>query len=417
MVARALRFASLAWVVAWGLTAPDAPAQQVTATCMLNAAENRVYNLVPLEGTLRSTEQMLDPQLPFMQYLPKGHDPTKKWPVIVFLHGIGEVGGNLRKVTEHSLPRVVESPNWNWPFIVLSPVLPTPSWHPRAQLVSDILDYAVSELGGDPNRLYLTGVSHGGAGTLAIGIELADKIAALWPVCPGGDADDYNWAMRTAIATKPTMFLVGTQDGEYDSSQGWATDLEGSGAPMFSEHLIPTAEEHEDTIPPAILDQSHVFVSYQNLPHDIWHAAYGNFCTVLTSYKTVQYDWLLKQSLDGSTFVDPRDPNAPAGGAGGTGGAPASAGGGAGGAGTGGSGVMMMSGASGAAAGTPSTTPPGGSAGDSSITPPTGSTPATTESGCGCSMPGQQSSAASLWLSSLLGLALCLLVRSRTRSC
>jgi predicted peptidase len=237
----------LAFALTGSLASPASA--QVTAACMLNAQENRVYDLVPLDGTLRSTEQMLDPNLPFMQYLPKGHDATKKWPVIIFLHGIGEVGGNLRKVTEHSLPRVVETPEWNWPFIVLSPVLPTPSWHPRTQLVSDIFDYAVSELGGDPNRLYLTGVSHGGAGTLAIGIELAQKVAALWPVCPGGDADDYNWDMRAAIASKATMFLVGTQDGEYDGAQDWAAQLEGSGAPMFTEYSIPQAEEHQDTFP------------------------------------------------------------------------------------------------------------------------------------------------------------------------
>ncbi len=412
MVARALKVAALALAGSWVALAPDASAQ-VTASCMLNAVENRVYNLVPLEGKLRSTEQMLDPQLPFMQYLPKGHDPAKKWPVIVFLHGIGEVGGNLRKVTEHSLPRVVESPEWNWPFIVLSPVLPTPNWHPRAQLVSNIFDHAVATLGGDPNRLYLTGVSHGGAGTLAIGIELAQKLAALWPVTPGGDADNYNWDMRAAIASKPTMFLIGTQDAEYANTQGWATDLEGSGAPMFSEHLLPTADEHKDTIPPAILDQSHVFISYQNLPHDIWHAAYGNYCEVLTTYKTVQYEWLLKQSLDGSTFVDPRDPNAPVGGSGGVGGAPGAAGGGVGGASTGGSGVMMTSG-TGGAAGMPTSTPPGGSGGASNIAPPTGAQPAS-DGGCACAIPGRPGSSASLWVLSLLGLAGCWIRRSFRR--
>lgn len=301
---------------------------QVTATCELNAVENRVYDLVPLEGTLQSTEQQLSAELPFMQYLPNGHDPSKKWPVIVFLHGIGEVGGTLRKVTEHSLPRVVESPEWDWPFIVLSPVLPTPSWHPRAELVSDIIDHAVNTLGGDPNRVYLTGVSHGGAGTMAIGIELTEKLAALMPVTPGGDADDFNWDQRAAIAGTPTMFIIGTDDGEYTNTLSWAADLEGSGAPMFAEYTIPRVEEHLDTIPAGVLEQSHVFVSYQDLPHDIWHAAYGTFCDVLTTYKTVQYQWLLEQSRDGSPFVDPRDPGtpppdagAPDGGVGGSGGA------------------------------------------------------------------------------------------------
>lgn len=411
----ALRVSKIACLslLAGAALAPAQASAQVTATCQLNVQENRVHSFLPLEGTLKSTEQMLSPDLPFMQYLPNGHDPTKKWPVIIFLHGIGEVGGNLRKVTEHSLPRVVESPDWDWPFIVLSPVLPTASWHPRTQLVSDIFDYAVNTLGGDPNRLYLTGVSHGGAGTLAIGIELAQKVAALWPVCPGGDADDYNWDMRAAIATKPTMFLVGTQDGEYDGAQNWATQLEGSGAPMFTEYSIPQAEEHQDTIPKALVDQGHAFVSYQNLPHDIWHAAYGNFCTdVLTTYKTTQYDWLLAQSLDGTPFVDPRDPNAPmggSGGAGGGGGAPSGAGtGGA----SGGSGGAPVAGGSGGMAGSTTTLPPGGGAGAPGVTPPTGTQPAA-DGGCGCVVAGKPSSSAALGLLALLGLAGALSRRTR----
>jgi dienelactone hydrolase len=401
-------------MVSWAAV-PDASAQ-VTATCELNPAANRVYNLVPLAGTLRSTEEQLDPALPFMQYLPKGHDPAKKWPVIVFLHGIGEVGGNLRKVTEHSLPRVVESPEWNWPFIVLSPVLPTQSWHPRAKLVGDIFDHAVNTLGGDANRLYLTGVSHGGAGTMAIGIELASKLAALWPVTPGGDADNYNWDKRAAIAGKPTLFLIGTQDAEYANTQAWATALEGSGATAFSKYLVPTAEEHQDTIPKAILDQSHVFISYQNLPHDIWHAAYGNYCEVLTTYKTVQYDWLLQQSLDGSAFVDPREPGAPAGGAGGAGGAAGSGGGGVGGGGpggasTGGGGAAATSGSPAVAgAGTgPSTA---GSGGAANASPVTGAPPAA-DSGCGFVAAGPQRSPLPLGVLSLFVLAACLRRRSR----
>jgi dienelactone hydrolase len=378
----------------------DDAAAQVTATCQLNEVENRVYDLVPLEGTLQSTEQQLTAELPFMQYLPKGYDPAKKWPVVVFLHGIGEVGGTLRKVTEHSLPRVVESPEWNWPFIVLSPVLPTSSWHPRWELVRDILDHAVNTLGGDPNRLYLTGVSHGGAGTMAISIELADKLAAIMPVTPGGDADDYNWDRRAAIAQTPTMFIIGTADSEYQNTLNWAGDLEGSGAPLFAEYTLPAAEEHLDTIPVSVLDESHVFVSYQDLPHDIWHAAYGNFCDVLTTYKTVQYDWLLRQSRDGSAFVDPREPGpAPVPDAGASGGGGGSAGS------PGGSAGTTSGGASGSA-GTTAMLPDAG-AGTSSANPPPGA--AATEGGCALR---QVTDAAPLWSSlSLLAISALLLRR------
>lgn len=324
--------------------------------CQLNAEENRIYNPEPLVGTLHSTEEQLDAELPFLQYLPNGHDPNQKWPVILFMHGIGEVGGTLRDNTAHSLPRVVESPEWDWPFIVLSPVLPTPSWVARTQLVSDILDYAVAELGGDPNRIYLTGLSHGGEGTVAIGIELHERVAALMPVTQGGQVG--NWDMRANIVNTPMMAIIGTADSQYNNALGWAMDLEASGSDAFVHYDMPTADEHLDSIPLTALDESHVFVAYENIPHDVWFAAYGTYCDVLDAQKTVQYDWLLKQSLDGTPYVDPRDPNAmPGGGAGGAAGAAGAAGaggdsaGGAAGSVAGGSGGTSAAGATGTVGG------------------------------------------------------------------
>jgi predicted esterase len=410
-----LRLTSAALALSVGVLAlPEEAAAQVTATCMLNEVENRIYDPIPLSGTLKSTEEQLVPELPFRQYLPTGYDPAKKWPVIIFLHGIGELGGTLTKVTEHSLPRMVESPDWDWPFIVLSPVLPSGNWYDSRQLVGDIFDYAVNTLGGDPNRLYLTGISYGGEGTLAVGIELADRLAAIWPVTPGGEPD--NWAQHAALASIPTMFLIGTADSQYANTQGWATDLETAGAPMFSEYSLPAAEEHQDTIPVSVLDESHVFVSYENIPHDVWHAAYGTFCDVLMAQKTVQYEWLLKQSLDGTPFVDPRDPGGNpgggtgGGGAGGSGGSAGSAGTGVAGGGAGGVAGTLAGGAGGAAGTMTSMVP---TAGTGTTAPPVAANSAGSEGSC--ALVHDARSGSRLWLSSMLALASTLLLRARRR--
>jgi hypothetical protein len=128
--------------------------------------------------------------------------------------------------------------------------------------------------------------------------------------------------------------------------------------------LIPTAEEHEDSIPTTVLTEEHVFVSYENIPHDVWHAAYGVFCgDTITTYKTVQYEWLLRQSLDGSPFVDPRDGTMLPG----TGGASGAGG-------TAGAGGMPMGGAAGAAQGGAAGSM---AAGGTSTTAGTGGTPST----------------------------------------
>jgi hypothetical protein len=113
----------------------------------------------------------------------------------------------------------------------------------------------------------------------------------------------------------------------------------------FFKYTYAFADEYEDVVPKAALEQKHVFGSYENIGHDVWHAAYGVYCPTLDAQKTVQYDWLLKQSLDGTPFVDPRDPNAGVGGSGGaagatSGGSAGSAGTSAGGSDTAGSGGM-----------------------------------------------------------------------------
>jgi predicted esterase len=271
----------------------------------------------PLMGTLRSTPETTG-TLHYLQYLPNGHDAAKKWPVIVFMHGSGEKNNNptdetVRALTKHSLPRVVEGPDWNWPFIVISPQTGDGGWLSRADDISQTLDYVVQTYGGDPDRIYLTGLSYGGVGTLAVGIALADKVAALLPVTPGGESVD-NWDQRSTIANKPIWLFNGTEDGQYQNNSNRMSDIEGSGGAPFFHYDYAFLDEYKDVVPAQALDELHVFGSYENIGHDVWHATYGIYCpnppTLLTE-KTIQYEWLLKQSLDGSTFVDPRDPNPP----------------------------------------------------------------------------------------------------------
>jgi MYXO-CTERM domain-containing protein len=122
-------------------------------------------------------------------------------------------------------------------------------------------------------------------------------------------------------------FFNGLKDAEYNANMTRSMDLEASGGEAFFKYTYAFADEYKDIVPIDALSKKHVFGSYENIGHDVWHAAYGVYCPTLDSQKTIQYDWLLKQSLDGSPFVDPRNPNA---GTGGTSGGGTSAGGSAG---------------------------------------------------------------------------------------
>jgi MYXO-CTERM domain-containing protein len=299
---------AIAGVLALGLSEQAARAQ-ATSSCYYNMG--RMVDAQPLAGQKRSTDQLTS-GLHYLLYLPIGHDPAKKWPVIVFMHGSGEInaaGDTLNILTKHSLPRIVEDPKWNWPFIVISPQIDNAGWLSHAAQITATLDYVEQQYGGDRNREYLTGLSYGGIGTLAVGIALADRVAALVPVTPGGGGLS-NWTDRTKIANLPIWFTNGTIDAEYNINKTRSTDLEASGASTFFRYDYAFADEYKDVVPQQALNEKHIFGSYEMIGHDVWHATYGVYCPELDAQKTVLYQWLLKQSRDGSPFVDPRGPGA-----------------------------------------------------------------------------------------------------------
>ncbi len=314
-------------VSAWS----GAAAAQPISDCYFDMG--RMVDAQPLAGTKRATSETTN-GLNYLQYLPKGHDASKKWPVIVFMHGSGEInaaGNMLNNLTKHSLPRLVEDPAWNWPFIVIAPQIDNAGWLSHSAQIGATLDKVVQTYGGDPNRIYLTGLSYGGVGTYAVGIALAERVAALMPVTPGGTVA--NWDQRAKITGKPIWLFVGTKDNEYTKNSNLVGELEASGASAFFKYTYAFADEYKDVVPAQTLTSKHVFGSYTDIGHDVWHGTFGVYCPTLKSYKTTQFQWLLSQSLDGSAFVDPRGTGG-AGGAGGmtgTGGAAGS--GGAGGAG------------------------------------------------------------------------------------
>src|SRR5688572_19456421 len=65
-------------------------------------------------------------QLEYLLFLPKGYadDKSKQWPLMLFLHGAGERGSDLAKVTVHGPPKIVKQ-NADFPFILVSPQCPT----------------------------------------------------------------------------------------------------------------------------------------------------------------------------------------------------------------------------------------------------------------------------------------------------
>ena len=144
-----------------------------------------------------------DSDQPYGLYLPKNFDPAKQYPLVISLHGaFSNHRLNLRRVfgegnrlhesdaeASRYFPRLKDVE-----FIVASPFARgTMGYQGMAEKdVYDVLADVKHKFHIDEDRVYLTGLSMGGGGTLWLGLTRPDIWAAIAPVCaaaPAGTED------------------------------------------------------------------------------------------------------------------------------------------------------------------------------------------------------------------------------------
>lgn len=124
----------------------------------------------------------------YLQYLPKDYeaDSAKNYPVLIFLHGSGEIGTDLEVVKKHGPPMLIAQGR-DFPFIVISPQLDIGRRWDSSRLDRTLLA-ATQGLRIDPTRIYLTGLSLGGHGTWSWAKNRPKLFAALAPIAGAGRA-------------------------------------------------------------------------------------------------------------------------------------------------------------------------------------------------------------------------------------
>jgi predicted peptidase len=172
---------------------------------------NRSAALSPSDtGVLFRTARVEGVDRHFAVYVPREYSATKPWPCIVFLNGKGECGTDgSRQLLVGLLPAILAQ-SQTWPAIVVLPQKPDQEsqWADHDALVMEALAMVRREFTIDPRRLYLTGLSQGGAGTWAIGAAHAEVWAALAPVCGYGDPA----ALAPSLVGVPIWAFHGMRD-------------------------------------------------------------------------------------------------------------------------------------------------------------------------------------------------------------
>ncbi len=136
-----------------------------------------------------------DTDQPYGLYVPKDYDATRKYPLVISLHGAGSNHRlNLRRVfgrgnrpgeTDSEASRYFP-PLGEVNYIVATPLARgTMGYQGLAERdVYDVLEDVRRRFNIDEDRVYLTGLSMGGGGALWLGLTRPDLWAAIAPVCP-----------------------------------------------------------------------------------------------------------------------------------------------------------------------------------------------------------------------------------------
>lgn len=145
-----------------------------------------------------STEQIFQKEftvtkqanLPFLLSLPSNYEQSEDlYPLVLFLHGMGERGNDLNKVKVHGIPKVVEEKEF--PFIMVAPQCPDDlyrysTWINLMDELKALIDDVAVNYRVDKQRIYVTGLSMGGYGTWEIAKRYPELFAAAAPICGGG---------------------------------------------------------------------------------------------------------------------------------------------------------------------------------------------------------------------------------------
>jgi len=109
-------------------------------------------------------------------------EPT---PAILYLHGRGESGADLEKLSHHGLLKAADANPEQWPFLIIVPQKTDPHqlWPWYRHLVDEVLHETERHYAIHPAKRYLTGLSQGGNGTFELARHLSWRFAAVVPIC------------------------------------------------------------------------------------------------------------------------------------------------------------------------------------------------------------------------------------------
>jgi predicted peptidase len=172
--------------------------------------------------------------MPYRIMLPKNYNKNKSYPILIFLHGIGERGSdNEKQLIWGSSLFQADSIRENYPaFIVFPQCKSSEYWFDNwaTQTLKGLLDDLQTQYNINGKKIYIGGLSMGAYGTYAIVAEYPELFAAA--VAISGDGDERK--ANSMTKTKWRIF-AGKKDGvvSWTKSEKMAAALRRSHASVL----------------------------------------------------------------------------------------------------------------------------------------------------------------------------------------
>jgi predicted peptidase len=202
-------------------------------------------------------------RLDYLLWLPQGDHAAQPWPLILFLHGSGERGSDVRQVLKYGLPKRLAD-GLALPAIIAAPQCPADSdWTLHDDALVALLDDLAAAHPIDQNRVYLTGLSMGGRETWRLACANPQRFAAIVAICgrrPYGLRSEEDAALISHI---PIWVFHGARDQVVPIEE--------------SNHMVAALRRHGADVR---------YTVYPDAGHDSWTQAYA---------EAELYPWLFAQ--------------------------------------------------------------------------------------------------------------------------
>lgn len=238
-------------------------------------------------------------------------DPDAPVPVLVFFHGLGHSAGNndalyslasmphdsgflelfggdapganpLRVDALVGLPFAMLAPNCLYTGSVPGITFSCGNWGGAPAVFDETMRHAGMSFGIDASRVYVTGLSTGGEGTVRTAIERADQIAAAIPV--GSTRSDDPW-QRANVCRASTVPL-------------WLFHSDNDSGPTTPDNTRSYASTMNACVPPPTEAAQYDLGDWRFMGsgHGGWYEVYGDAHGMRNRGEASIYAWLLRHT-------------------------------------------------------------------------------------------------------------------------